>query len=142
MPPDTAATQVQAHYRGRMTRKTTVDPAVLADKWLTASPTSMVVWDFDKTVLRIHAFGRGVRPEQVAERWERDIADKDFFIKFVRAAEARGIQVGVASFGRAEVVQTYMREIFRSNGGPAFSPDLVVTPAALGARDGTSVRNG
>ena len=118
----------------------------MSDEWLAGPPSgppcSLVVWDFDKTVLRIHAYGRRIEPEQVAARWERDIADKDFFIQFVSTARSRGIHVAIASFGRYEVVQEYMHEIFREHGGPAFPPELIVTPAALGARDGTSVADG
>ena len=142
----TAATRVQALHRGRISRNNTVKLPDMIDQWLarpsTGPPCSLVVWDFDKTVLRIHAFGRRIEPEQVAARWERDIADKDLFIQFVTTARSRGIHVGIASFGRAEVVQAYMHEIFREHGGPVFSPDLIVTPTALGARDGTSVFDG
>ena len=132
-------------HHGHMTH-TPTELSDMVDEWLrgplSGPPCSLVVWDFDMTVLRIHAFGRRIEPEQVAARWERDIADKDLFVLFVSTARSRGIHVGIASFGRAEVVQEYMREIFRDNGGPAFSPDLIVPPAALGARDGTSVVDG
>jgi hypothetical protein len=141
-----AATLVQSHPQGHTARSKPVQLSGLIDEWLagppTGSPCSLVVWDFDKTVLRIHAFGRRIEPEQVAARWERDIADKDLFIQFVSTARSRGIHVGIASFGRAEVVQEYMHEIFREHGGPAFPPEFIVTPAAIGARDGTSVADG
>ena len=141
IPPDAAATALQSHYRGRLVRKGTVDQSKVIEAWLSALPTSLVVWDFDQTVLRIHAFARGVRAEQVADRWERDIADKEFFIGFVLAARERGIEVGIASFGRGEVVQAYMREIFHEH-GEVFKPSFVVTPAAIGHRDGSSVPDG
>ena len=131
---------------GHKARSKPIQLSGLIDEWLVGPPSgppcSLVVWDFDKTVLRIHAYGRRIEPEQVAARWERDIADKDFFIQFVSTARSRGIHVAIASFGRAEVVQEYMHEIFREHGGPAFPPELIVTPAALGARDGTSVADG
>ena len=131
---------------GHKARSKPIQLSGLIDEWLAGPPSgppcSLVVWDFDKTVLHIHAYGRRIEPEQVAARWERDIADKDFFIQFVSTARSRGIHVAIASFGRAEVVQEYMHEIFREHGGPAFPPELIVTPAALGARDGTSVADG
>lgn len=140
IPPDQAATVLQSRYRGRLVRKGTVDQTKVIEAWLSA-PTSLVVWDFDQTVLRIHAFARGVRAEQVADRWDSDIADAQFFIGFVLAARERGIEVGIASFGRCEVVQAYMREIFREH-SEVFKPSFVVTPAAIGHRDGSSVPDG
>lgn len=141
IPPDTAATALQSRYRGRLVRKGTVDQRKVIEAWLSSQPTSLVVWDFDQTVLRIHAFARGVRAEQVADRWERDVADKQFFTGFALAARERGIEVGIASFGRNEVVQAYMREIFREH-GEVFRPSFVVTPASIGHRDGSSVPDG
>ena len=85
IPPDTAATALQSRYRGRLVRKGTVDQRKVIEAWLSSQPTSLVVWDFDQTVLRIHAFARGVRAEQVADRWERDVADKQFFTGFALA---------------------------------------------------------
>ena len=87
--PDEAATAVQARYRGRLSRQNSINFSRVIKDWLSALPTSLVVWDFDQTVLRIHAFARGVRAEQVPARWEKDIADKEFFIAFVQAARER-----------------------------------------------------
>jgi len=50
-----------------------------------------VVWDFDKTILRIHAYGSRISEEAVAQRDLRsDFADLDFFDKLVhRLVEAK-----------------------------------------------------
>ena len=143
-----SATKVQAATRGHLTRQNTarmrVDMPALVERLLAAptQPTSLVVWDFDKTVLRIHAFGRGVRVREVAERWEQDVADLSFFRAMVRAAKAAGARVGIASFGRREVVLEYMRHILSDEPG-CFTAENVLTPGALpGCHDGSDVVNG
>lgn len=143
-----SATKMQAATRGHLARHNTaklrVDMPALVERLLAAptQPTTLVAWDFDKTVLRIHAFGRGVRVEEVAERWERDVADLDFFRAMVKAAKAIGARVGIASFGRREVVLEYMRHIF-SDEPDCFTAENVLTPGALpGHHDGSDVPNG
>ena len=42
------------------------EPSV-ADVWITPG-TSLIVFDFDQTVLNCHAFGEGVEPDEVPAR--------------------------------------------------------------------------
>ena len=60
-----------------------------ADVWITPG-TSLIVFDFDQTVLNCHAFGEGVEPEEVPGRWKDDVADLDTFRAFV-AEHYRGV---------------------------------------------------
>ena len=59
-----------------------------AAAWLDG--TNLVVWDFDMTLLSIHAFGEGVEPEEVAARWQADAADAELLRAFVRKARESG----------------------------------------------------
>jgi hypothetical protein len=55
---------------------------------------SLVVWDFDLTLLSIHSWGARIHPSDVAHRsLEQDIADLEFFRAFVKRALAKGVQV-------------------------------------------------
>ena len=114
------------------------EPSV-ADVWITPG-TSLIVFDFDQTVLNCHAFGEGVEPEEVPARWRDDVADLDTFRAFVAAAQQRGATLAIASFGRSEVIRAYMDLIAPG----AFSDADIVTPASLGSdyEDGMSVENG
>uniref|UniRef100_A0A7S0L7S9 FCP1 homology domain-containing protein n=1 Tax=Coccolithus braarudii TaxID=221442 RepID=A0A7S0L7S9_9EUKA len=107
---------------------------------------SFVVWDFDLTILRIHAFGEGVTVNDITARWEADVADVELFRSFVLTALANGICVGIASFGRAEVILAYLQHIFAGTDAPsAFTAENIATPAALdipGVTDGVSLPNG
>ena len=104
------------------------DLTPLVDAWLTAD-TKLVVWDFDQTILRCHAFAQGVEPSQVSVRWKKDVADLETFRSFVGAAQRRGIALGIASFGRSDVIAAYMKQI-----APGAFPDAsIVTPSSLGS---------
>ncbi len=111
----------------------------VADVWITPG-TSLIVFDFDQTVLNCHAFGEGVEPDEVPGRWKDDVADLDTFRAFVAAAQQRGATLAIASFGRSEVIRAYMDLIAPG----AFSDADIVTPASLGSdyEDGMSVENG
>ena len=140
-----AALKVQTVTRGHLSRQNTrflsVDMPALVDQWLD-SGFEAVVWDFDRTVLRVHAFARGVRVEEVPTRWENDVADLEFFRAMVLGARQRGMRVGIASFGRQPVVLEYMRRIFADVPG-LFTEANVLTPGALpGYQDGMDVKNG
>ena len=75
-----AATRVQAVTRGHLTRQNSkmmsVDLPALVNLWLDAG-FEMIAWDFDRTVLRVHAYARGVKVEEVPSRLEKDVADLD-----------------------------------------------------------------
>jgi hypothetical protein len=72
----------------------------------------LVVWDFDETILRIHACGLLISPAAAAARpLEDDVADLPFFRSCVDAVVANGHLVAVASFGHYAVIQNYMDRI-------------------------------
>ena len=140
-----AAVKVQTLTRGHLSRQNTrflsVDMPALVNQWLDCG-FEAVVWDFDRTVMRIHAFARGVKVEEVAERWREDVADLEFFRAMVLGATQRGMRVGIASFGRRPVVLEYLRHMFADNPG-LFTEANVLTPGALpGFNDGMDVKGG
>lgn len=111
----------------------------LVSSWLDALPTvRLVAWDFDKTVLKLHALGQGIQPHEVPARWESDVADLDCFVAFVQGAKARGARVAIASFGKLEVVRAYIDCIF---GTSSMAIDIL-TPSALGGKDGAQLPKG
>ena len=72
----------------------------------------LVIWDFDDTILRIHACGLLISPAAAAVRpLEGDVADLPFFRSCVDAVVAHGHLVAVASFGHYAVIQAYMDRI-------------------------------
>lgn len=114
-------------------------PALVA-RLLSQRPSqvaSMAVWDFDLTILSAHSFGQGIEARDVPARWRADVADLAFFRAFVQAALERGVRVGIASFGRSEVILAYMEHIFAGADPPPFTRGNIVTPSALGYEDGT-----
>jgi len=113
----------------------------LVARWFSAKPR-LIVWDFDLTILRTHAFGEGVEVAEVAQRWESDVRDVDVFRAFVETAQEQGVALGIASYGRQEVIHEYMRQIFRQLEPPPFTEANIVTPSALKFPDGTSVPQG
>lgn len=102
---------------------------------------SLIVWDFDLTILAIHSFGERITPAAVAGRdMEEDFTNMPFFTSLVLAAEAVGIKVAIASFGKYEVIQAYMGRAFPSR--CPFSRSSIITPSCVGGVDGTSMRSG
>jgi len=98
----------------------------------------LLVFDFDLTLLRIHAWFLKVTPEQALERPLSDFADLPLFQAFVAAAKRRGDQVAVASFGCSETILVYLE---RACPG-AFSSHNVLTPSFVGVPDGTCLPDG
>lgn len=110
-----------------------------------------VIWDWDKTVLRIHSWAQRVRAEDVrAGHHEGDFMDREFFEALVKALVEREVKVLVASFGSYEVIQAYTDRLFGHGSNP-FNRDTISTPSTLGTfrgedgqehahKDGTSVR--
>ena len=113
----------------------------LVDVWLSAARPRLVVWDFDRTVLRTHAFGEKVKVGQVARRWRDDVCDLQLFTAFVAEARRRGIGVGIASYGRQPVIAEYMRHMLAPSTS-TFTPSNIVTPSAFGYDDGTALPEG
>ena len=101
----------------------------------------LVVWDFDMTILKIHAFGDEIEPHEVAARWREDVADTKLFRAFIVQAHETGVGVGIASYGRADVIGEYLEHIVPG----AFRPQDIVTSGSLGLpdiTDGMQVPNG
>ena len=101
----------------------------------------MVVWDFNMTILKIHAFSDEIEPHEVAGRWREDVADAKLLRAFVNRARESGVGVGIASYGRADVIGAYLQHIVPG----AFRPEDIVTSSSLGLPDvvdGMAVPNG
>jgi len=101
----------------------------------------LVVWDFDMTILKIHAFCDEIEPHEVAARWREDVADAKLLRAFVNQARESGVGVGIASYGRADVIGAYLQHIVPG----AFRPQDIVTSGSLGLpdiTDGMAVPNG
>lgn len=129
----------------------------------------LVCWDFDLTVLSIHAYAERIEASAVpARNMDTDFRDRAFFTCLCRNLVARGVAVGCASFGRYDVIQAYMDCAFgvapsslssasggagsasagadAVQGGAAderlFSQQNIVTPASVGGQDGWTLRDG
>ena len=93
-----------------------------------------VVWDWDKTVLRIHSWGQRIRPEDVtAGHRDGDYADGACFQTLVRNLVAGGYQVYIASFGSFEVIKAYTDRMFGT--ASPFNRATISTPSALEVYD-------
>ena len=162
---ETATVKVQAAARGHHVRRSkqtrgsrAIDPRApiqlpqtgdeetlllrLCEAWLSDSASvRMVVWDFDHTVVTINTVREGVGAPDVAQRWHADVYDLALFRMFVKVARQRGVLLGIASFGRVEVILAYVDQILLGTGDEgAFHAANVATPRALGLRDGSTVR--
>ena len=62
----------------------------LCDKWLTGN-IKLVAWDFDNTILKIHAYKEKIEPHQVAGRWRSDVCDLPLVRIFVRRARMKNL---------------------------------------------------
>lgn len=114
---------------------------------------SMVVWDFDKTLLKIHAFSKRVKlvenddgewgregkgSEEMFIPWSADVADLELFRAFLEVAEEEMIPVAVASFGTKPRILEYLNLIAPHK----FSAENVLTPNDIDKRDGSEVPGG
>jgi len=116
--------------------------AHLVSHWFATRPR-LIVWDFDRTILRTHAFGEGVEVAQVAHRWQSDMCDAALFRAFVETAQAQGVDIGIASYGRRDVIHEYMRHVFAGAETAPFGVETnIITPQLLGEPDGTAVPHG
>jgi len=106
--------------------------AHLVSHWFATRPR-LIVWDFDRTILRTHAFGEGVEVAQVAHRWQSDMCDAALFRAFVETAQAQGVDIGIASYGRRDVIHEYMRHVFAGAETAPFGVETnIITPQLLG----------
>ena len=107
----------------------------MGSRWAGSRP-KLLVWDFDRTIVGRHTFSEGVEPEEVASHWRDDILDLTMFRSFVETAKKQGIAVGIASYGRQDIILEYMKQIWPEK--PPFDTSNVITPEALGLPDGSS----
>ena len=110
----------------------------------------LVVWDFDMTILRIHSFAKRISALDVPRRdYERDCADANFFRAFLREMKQKSIKVAIASFGKREVIETYLKCLVDRKKGDedlaeyAFNEKKksIVTPNDVGGTDGCSMKD-
>ena len=107
----------------------------MGSRWAGSKP-KLLAWDFDRTIVGRHTFSEGVEPEEVASHWREDILDLNMFKSFVEAARKQGIAVGIASYGRHDIILEYMRQIWPEKA--PFDTTNVITPEAMGLPDGSS----
>jgi len=109
----------------------------------------LVVWDFDMTILRIHSFAKRISALDIPRRdYERDCADANFFRAFLREMKQKSIEVAIASFGKRDVIETYIKHLVNAEKGDdvadyAFvdTQKSIVTPNDVGGTDGCSMKD-
>ena len=109
----------------------------------------LVVWDFDMTILRIHSFAKRISALDIPRRdYERDCADANFFRAFLREMKQKSIEVAIASFGKRDVIETYIKHLVDAEKGDdvadyAFvdTQKSIVTPNDVGGTDGCSMKD-
>jgi hypothetical protein len=107
----------------------------------------LVVWDFDCTVLKIHASHLRLKPIDIPSRSiEDDFAQPDFFKSLVISLDQAQIPVAIASFGKYAVIKAYLDMIFSdSENGVSkefFGERNIITPNKVGGRDGATLVQG
>lgn len=102
-----------------------------------------VVWDFDRTILKVHSFALRLTAADVATRdMAADFTDLPFFQALVSALQEAGVLCLIASFGKYEVIQAYMDRILPEH---TMTRDTICTPSQLNMpriKDGYSVPGG
>ena len=133
----------QAAACARLKRVATVEIASIINIWLDAPSggARMLAFDFDKTILSIHATACGISAADVPSRWQADVADLACLRGIVLEARRRGLRCGICSFGHAVVVRAYLSCIF-ADAPDAFGDSDILTPAAFGGVDGAELRHG
>ena len=109
----------------------------------------LVVWDFDMTILRIHSFAKRISALDIPRRdYEHDCADANFFRAFLREMKQKSIEVAIASFGKRDVIETYIKHLVNAEKGDdvadyAFvdTQKSIVTPNDVGGTDGCSMKD-
>ena len=107
----------------------------------------LVVWDFDMTILRIHSFAKRISPLDVPRRdYERDCADANFFRAFLAEMKRKSIKVAIASFGKREVIEMYLKHLIIEEDDVADYAFVdrsksIVTPNDVGGTDGCSMKD-
>ena len=135
------------------TRRRARDVASRAAEQLRSAGIAAVVWDFDLTLLRIHAFGLGIQASAVPARdLEADFRDLFFTKELMNALVLARVPMAIASFGRYDVIEAYLRAALSdhttgsgkssSDSSPAFSRNNIITCATVGGIEGVTMREG
>jgi hypothetical protein len=108
-----------------------------------SEPLSLVAFDFDLTVLRIHSWGSKIEASGVEKRrWQDDFEDLELFRAVCRGLVKRGVRVAIASFGSREVITKYLDLAFGADRKDIFPDNCISTPSSVGMTDGCSVEGG
>lgn len=110
---------------------------------LLAEVLSLVVFDFDLTVLSIHSWGERIDEAEVESRdWKDDFEDLELFTRVCRNLVERGVPVAIASFGKREVITKYLDLAFGGDRKKIFPDNCISTPSAVDGTDGVQVAGG
>ena len=121
----------------------------LSDESSEADKIQLVIWDFDMTILRIHSFAKRITAQEIPKRdFEADAADANFLRAFLDEMKRKNVAVAIATFGKREVVETYLKHLLQIGKGD-FCADFafvevkkaIVTPNDVGGKDGCSMKD-
>lgn len=91
-----------------------------------------VIWDFDLTITQIHTCAPNMTLEE-AQNLDLDliVADPIVFRNVNLYLQQAGFQIGIASYGRQEIISTIVNRIFQGTENPIRN---IVTPNILGTK--------
>ncbi len=93
----------------------------------------MVVWDFDGTITKKHScfFQKDF---YIEEKLSSIVADPLVFRNLNLYLNKMGIQLGIASFGKRDIITSILDRIFEREKNP-FLPKNIITPKVIAKRD-------
>ncbi len=90
----------------------------------------LYIWDFDLTLVKIHTFASEVKEEDVTSlSWKKfmnQLSDPVFFRDLVIYLIENKKKVAIASFGKYNIIKTYMDRLFNDN--HIFDKHNIITP--------------
>lgn len=96
------------------------------------------IWDFDKTILKIHAYHDKITATEVQRKtwkqFERDFADSFHFNDLLTTLQMNDKKFAIASFGTYNVIKAYLERL--TTNVYSFSPKNIVTPLCGNQRYG------
>ena len=98
----------------------------------------LVAFDFDLCVLSIHSFALRLTPPAVLQRrpLAQDFTDLPLFLALAQSLQAAGVHLAIASFGRNEVIRTFLGRAFPlDDDGTAPAVAAAAAAAAASAAD-------
>lgn len=113
------------------------NPYSLIRDFLKARGISVLVFDFDQTLLRIHGWGSGLRDRASVERHDFDgkrISPSAFYAPLLLQYLMERFAVVIASFGSREAIATAISVVL-----PQLPVCNILTPESFGIRAGTSM---